>query len=61
MRRRKMKWIVPDSDGVRFIGGDNNDWVVRTPDGWRIKERLDTIRYPAEIASKGMAPEAVAS
>lgn len=42
----KMKWIVPDEHTGKMIGGENDDWVVRTPDGWRIKERVATRRYP---------------
>jgi hypothetical protein len=44
----KMKWMVPDPDGGPMWGGENNDWVVRTDDGWRIKERVATLLYPVE-------------
>jgi SnoaL-like domain len=42
----KMKWMVPDRVSGRMFGGENDDWVVRTADGWRIKERVATVRYP---------------
>jgi len=42
----KMKWMCPDIGSGRMVGGDNNDEVVKTPDGWRIKERIAMIRYP---------------
>ena len=43
----KSKWMCPyPSTGLMYVG-DNDDWVVRTPDGWRIKERIATLRYPA--------------
>jgi hypothetical protein len=45
--RVKMKWMVPGAGGTIFYGGDNNDWVVKTEDGWRIKERVASQRYPA--------------
>ncbi len=44
----KMKWLIPDPDGGSMWGGENNDWVVRTNAGWRIKERVATLRYPAD-------------
>jgi len=45
----KMKWLVPDLANGTFNGGDNDDIVVRTPDGWRIYERKASMRYPGEI------------
>ena len=45
----KMKWLVPDLANGSFVGGDNDDIVVRTPEGWRIWERKTSIRYPGEI------------
>jgi hypothetical protein len=43
----KMKWMCPDPTGTGPIfGGDNDDWVVKTPDGWRIKQRMSMMRYP---------------
>ncbi len=42
----KMKWMVPDPASGRMVGGDNDDWVVRTDAGWRIKERVAKLRYP---------------
>ena len=41
-----MKWMVPDTTSGRMFGGENDDWVVRTPEGWRIKERVARVRYP---------------
>ncbi|CAN7240607.1 nuclear transport factor 2 family protein [Phenylobacterium sp. LjRoot219] len=49
----KMKWLVPIPGTGGFAGGDNDDWVVRTDDGWRIKERVATLRYPGEAAGAG--------
>jgi hypothetical protein len=43
----KMKWMVPDPETGRMNGGENDDWVVKTADGWRIKERVARLRYPA--------------
>ncbi len=45
----KMKWLVPDRGVDRMWGGENNDWVVRTPAGWRIKERVAIQRYPEDL------------
>jgi hypothetical protein len=47
--RVKMKWFVPQADGTRIFGGVNDDIVVRTPDGWRIKERVATQTYPSDM------------
>ena len=44
--RVKMKWICPNRETGGVYVGDNNDVVVRTPDGWRIKQRVAMIRYP---------------
>lgn len=44
----KMKWMVPDPMTGNMIGGVNEDWVIRTIDGWRIKERVATLKYPNE-------------
>jgi hypothetical protein len=44
--RVKMKWICSNRETGGVYVGDNNDVVVRTPDGWRIKERVAMIRYP---------------
>jgi hypothetical protein len=45
--RVKMKWFISDYTTHGFIGGDNDDEVVRTAQGWRIKERIASLRYPA--------------
>jgi len=43
----KSKWMCPyPSTGMVYVG-DNDDWVVRTEDGWRIKERIASLRHPA--------------
>jgi hypothetical protein len=42
----KMKWMVPDPSTGLMVGGVNDDWVVRTDDGWRIAERVATVHYP---------------
>jgi len=42
----KMKWMVPDPRTGAMIGGVNDDWVVKTADGWRIKERVAKVHYP---------------
>jgi hypothetical protein len=46
-----MKWMVPDRGVDRMWGGKNNDWVVRTDQGWRIKERISQILYPASMVA----------
>lgn len=51
----KMKWIVPDEAGGGMNGGENDDCVVRTPDGWRIKERIATMRYQTGSRTAGAA------
>jgi hypothetical protein len=53
----KQKWLIPNPSTGLFIGGDDNDWVVRTPDGWRIKERAATMRFPLGAASVEAAME----
>ena len=45
----EMKWMVPDRSIDRMWGGENNDWVVRTAKGWRIKERVAIQRYPEDL------------
>jgi SnoaL-like protein len=52
----KMKWMVPDRGSGRMFGGDNDDWVVRTAEGWRIKERVATLRYPEGNVLDGGSP-----
>jgi hypothetical protein len=44
-------WMVPDPVTGGMNGGENDDWVVRTPDGWRIKERVATLRYPGAFGT----------
>lgn len=43
--RVKMKWLCPNPDTGSVVTGDNIDEVVRTADGWRIKERVASLRY----------------
>lgn len=43
--RARSKYAVP-SDGGRMYGGDYRDALVRTTDGWRIRERVVTARWP---------------
>ena len=51
----KMKWMVPDRDANHMWGGENNDWVVQTDNGWRIKERIAILLYPKERVVPGAA------
>jgi len=44
--RASSKYAVP-SEGGRMYGGDYRDVLVRTANGWRIKERVVTARWPA--------------
>ena len=52
----KMKWMVPDPSTGRFNIGINDDWVVRTDKGWRIKERIATQVYPEPSGESGSLP-----
>ena len=45
----KMKWMVPDREIARMWGGENNDRVVRTDNGWRIQERVAILLYPEDL------------
>ncbi len=36
----KSKWFILDQEGSGIFVGDNTDEVVRTDEGWRIKERV---------------------
>jgi len=51
----KMKWLVPDRSVDRMWGGENNDWVVRTEQGWRIRERVAKLLYPQSMTVPGAA------
>jgi SnoaL-like domain len=46
--RVMMKWQVPAFDGRTVYGGRNDDVVISTPDGWRIKQRVAMQLYPAD-------------
>lgn len=41
-----MKWLCPDPASGGVVTGDNRDVVVRSPEGWRIAERVASIRHP---------------
>ena len=43
--RARSKYAVPADDG-RMFGGDYEDTLVHTPNGWRIRERVVTKRWP---------------
>lgn len=40
------KWLVIDRRDGTAVSGDYHDIVVKTPDGWRIRRRKFTFRYP---------------
>ncbi|MBM4382219.1 MAG: nuclear transport factor 2 family protein [Deltaproteobacteria bacterium] len=44
--RALSKYAVP-SEGGKLFGGDYRDTLMRTANGWRIKERVVTTRWPA--------------
>lgn len=46
--RVKSKWMVPDRESGRMWGGENNDIVVKTNDGWRIKRRAARSLFPED-------------
>lgn len=52
----KMKWMVPDPATGKMVGGCNDDWVVKTPAGWRIKERIAMQRYPVKLQFDELTP-----
>jgi ketosteroid isomerase-like protein len=41
------KYAVP-SEGGKLFGGDYRDTLMRTANGWRIRERVVTARWPAK-------------
>ncbi len=45
--RVKMKWLVLNPKTGLPIVGVNDDVVVRTPQGWRVKERVATVKAGA--------------
>ena len=45
--RARSKYAVPSEAG-RMYGGDYEDTLVRTTNGWRIKARVVTARWPAQ-------------
>jgi hypothetical protein len=48
--RALSKYAVP-AEGGRMFGGDYQDVLVRTPEGWRIRERVVTARWPKPAVS----------
>lgn len=50
--RVKMKWICPDPGTSGVVTGDNIDWVVKTPEGWRIRERVASMRHPGGFSAQ---------
>jgi hypothetical protein len=44
--RARSKYAVPAEAG-RMLGGDYLDVLVRTTNGWRIKERIVTASWPS--------------
>lgn len=53
----KSKWMVPDQNSGRIWGGENNDIVVKTDAGWRIKQRVATLLYPEDLVVSGDASD----
>ena len=53
----KSKWMVPDPEQDRMWGGENNDWVVKTDKGWRIKERVARLLYPRALVVEDSAAD----
>ncbi|MBU6268457.1 MAG: nuclear transport factor 2 family protein [Sphingomonadales bacterium] len=45
----KMKWLVPNLANESFFGGENTDVVVKTAQGWRVKERRAVMKYPQSL------------
>jgi 3-phenylpropionate/cinnamic acid dioxygenase small subunit len=48
----------PDTDGQKlmFVGGYYNDRMVRTPDGWRIAERIEEMAWMDTRPATSPAP-----
>ncbi|TAK98255.1 MAG: nuclear transport factor 2 family protein [Rhodospirillaceae bacterium] len=53
--RVRSKYLFIDPRNGTGATGDYNDVVVRTPDGWRIKHRIVTPRYPTWFPKAGVA------
>jgi hypothetical protein len=43
--KARSKYLVPTEAG-RLMGGDYEDTLAHTPNGWRIQERVVTTRWP---------------
>jgi hypothetical protein len=50
------KYAVPGESG-RMFGGDYEDTLTKTPNGWRIKERIVTRRWPGNQAAQSKTEE----
>jgi hypothetical protein len=44
----RSKWLIVDRRNGGVVSGDYEDVVVRTAEGWRIKRRSFSIRYPTD-------------
>jgi 3-phenylpropionate/cinnamic acid dioxygenase small subunit len=59
--RVKSKFVAPYTRGthdpVRLYGGDYDDVVVRTPDGWRFRRRVCTRRWQLTPGDQERLPE----
>jgi hypothetical protein len=53
--RVKMKWMAVNRENGQIVTGDNDDWVVRTANGWRVRERISMIRYPDSFTASNAA------
>jgi hypothetical protein len=51
----KSKWFILDPQGSGIYLGDNDDWVVKTEEGWRIREKVSFMR------AGSVTPEAAAA
>ncbi|MBU6268450.1 MAG: nuclear transport factor 2 family protein [Sphingomonadales bacterium] len=47
------KWLVIDRRDGTAVSGDYHDIVVKTADGWRIRRRRFTFRYPDAFTGFG--------
>lgn len=49
----RSKWMNIDWRTGGLFAGDNDDQVVRTAEGWRIKRRTFVVRYPVDYKGQG--------
>jgi len=47
--RARSKWLIPDGSGMS--GGDYLDVLVRTPGGWRVRERFVEPRWSTNTST----------